>query len=147
MPVRTKRWNEPVVSEDGLRILVCRYRPRGVPASEATWSAWCPALAPSKGLHADAYGKGESAPLAFEEYERRYLAEMKAQQFWIDGFAKNVVAGETITLLCSSACVDEARCHRSLLKRLIEEAAHKLSAQHPGAQAHPGVARRRRPAD
>src|SRR4051794_22814989 len=120
MPVRTKRWNDTVDEDDGLRILICRYRPRGVPASEATWSAWCPALAPSKRLHADAYGKA-GAPIPFQEYEQRYLGEMKAQQFWIDGFAKSVAAGETITLLCSSACLDEERCHRSLLKRLLEE--------------------------
>ena len=29
------------------------------------------------------------------------------------------VAGETITLLCSSACTRESRCHRSVLKQLI----------------------------
>ena len=29
--------------------------------------------------------------------------------------------GKTITLMCSSACEDETHCHRSLLKRLIEE--------------------------
>jgi hypothetical protein len=28
--------------------------------------------------------------------------------------------GETVTLLCSSACVDPARCHRTLLKELID---------------------------
>ncbi|MFT3924036.1 MAG: DUF488 family protein [Myxococcales bacterium] len=123
--MRTKRWNDPVDPDDGLRILICRFRPRGVSASEATWSAWCPALAPSKRLHADAYGKA-GAPIAFEEYERRFLGEMRAQQFWLDGFAKNLVAGETITLLCSSACVDEARCHRRLVRRLLEEAARKL---------------------
>jgi hypothetical protein len=31
-----------------------------------------------------------------------------------------VGGGETITLLCSSACTRESRCHRSLLKELIE---------------------------
>ena len=34
--------------------------------------------------------------------------------------AKKVKAGQTITLLCSSACEREDRCHRSLLKALIE---------------------------
>ena len=41
--------------------------------------------------------------------------------------AKRVSSGETITLLCSSACVREARCHRSLLKELIEEQMKKSS--------------------
>jgi hypothetical protein len=31
-------------------------------------------------------------------------------------------AGVTVTLLCSSACVDEEQCHRTLLKELIERA-------------------------
>jgi uncharacterized protein YeaO (DUF488 family) len=34
--------------------------------------------------------------------------------------AKQVAGGETITLLCSSQCVRESRCHRSILKELIE---------------------------
>ena len=34
--------------------------------------------------------------------------------------------GKTITLLCSSACVDESHCHRSLLRGLIEEKLRRL---------------------
>jgi len=30
--------------------------------------------------------------------------------------------GEALTLLCSTACVDPARCHRTLLAKLIEDA-------------------------
>jgi hypothetical protein len=32
---------------------------------------------------------------------------------------------QTLTLLCSSACTDEARCHRTLLRELIESAANE----------------------
>jgi len=134
MPVRTKRWNDPASPEDGLRILICRYRPRGVAEADVTWDGWCLALAPSKRLHAAAYGK-EAEAIPLREYEARFLEEMSHQQFWITGFAKRVVAGETITLLCSSACTDEARCHRTLVKRLIEEEANKL-------EQRPGVTRR-----
>jgi hypothetical protein len=31
--------------------------------------------------------------------------------------------GERITLLCSSACVDPARCHRTLLAAIVERGA------------------------
>jgi uncharacterized protein YeaO (DUF488 family) len=123
VPIRTKRWNDPREAEDGYRLLVCRYRPRGVRKSEETWDAWCKALAPSVELHALAYGKSGAPPLAWDEYTRRYLAEMTRQRYWIDGFAARLRAGETITLLCSSACVDEQRCHRSLLRDLLREAA------------------------
>jgi uncharacterized protein YeaO (DUF488 family) len=30
MPIKTKRWDDPIDSDDGYRLLVCRYRPRGV---------------------------------------------------------------------------------------------------------------------
>jgi hypothetical protein len=34
--------------------------------------------------------------------------------------AELLAEGKRITLLCSSACVDEKHCHRNLLKQLIE---------------------------
>jgi uncharacterized protein YeaO (DUF488 family) len=120
MPIRTRRWNDPKEEGDGLRILVCRYRPRGVPKSEETWDLWMPDLGPSKELHAAVYGKGTFA-IDWMSYRRRYLSEMRARGERIEELAKKVKAGETITLLCSSACERESRCHRSLLKELIEK--------------------------
>ncbi|MEO6420350.1 MAG: DUF488 family protein [Polyangiaceae bacterium] len=122
MPITTKRWNDPRDADDGYRLLICRYRPRGVPREKESWDAWCKELGPSEPLHADAYGKHGEA-IAFSEYERRFLAEMTRARFWIEGFAERVRRGEKLTLLCSSACVDPERCHRTIVKRLIEEAA------------------------
>jgi uncharacterized protein YeaO (DUF488 family) len=122
MPIRTKRWNDPVEPEDGFRLLICRYRPRGVSKADETWDASCPALAPSRELHAAAWGKS-GPPIAFDEYARRFRQEMQTAGYWIAGLAERVKKGETITLLCSSACVDEARCHRSLVRHMIEAAA------------------------
>jgi uncharacterized protein YeaO (DUF488 family) len=127
MVVRTKRWNDPVSADDGYRLLICRYRPRGVRKEDEPWDAWCPALAPSRELHAAAYGKTEPA-LDFAEYERRFRREMQPHGYWISGFAARVREGDTITLLCSSACTDEARCHRSIVRELIEAAAFPPSA-------------------
>jgi hypothetical protein len=53
-------------------------------------------------------------------YRRRYLEEMATQDYRIGALADQVAAGETITLLCSSHCTDGERCHRTLLKELIE---------------------------
>lgn len=122
VPIRTKRWNDPTEPEDGYRLLVCRYRPRGVAKSKETWDAWCKALAPSEALHAAAYGK-TGAPLELTEYQRRFRDEMTRQRFWIAGFADHLRRGDTITLLCSSACIDPDRCHRTIVKALIEDAA------------------------
>lgn len=127
MPVRTKRWNDPPEADDGYRLLVCRYRPRGVKKEAEPWDAWCSAVAPSVELHADVYGKTGEA-ISWEAYVVRYLEEMSRQSFWIDGFAARVRRGETITLLCSSACVDPARCHRTLLASMIERAAFPPAA-------------------
>ena len=121
MPVATKRWNDPAEPEDGFRLLVCRYRPRGVARGKERWDEWWPELGPSRELHAAFYGKA-GPPLPFAEYVPRYLEEMRGQVFRIRALADRAAAGETITLLCSSACVDPARCHRTLLKGLVEAA-------------------------
>jgi uncharacterized protein YeaO (DUF488 family) len=122
MPVRTKRWNDPVDPEDGFRLLICRYRPRGVRKQTEPWNASCPALAPSAELHAAVYGKTGPA-IDWDEYARRFREQMQGAGYFIQSFAERVRQGETLTLLCSSACTDPARCHRSLVKELIERAA------------------------
>ncbi|HXJ20140.1 MAG TPA: DUF488 family protein [Polyangia bacterium] len=123
MPVRTKRWNDPAEPADGHRLLVCRIRPRGVARADQTWDDWWPDLGPSRALLDDFHGKG-GAPIEWDSYRVRYLDEMtRPAQLWrIRDLASRVAAGETITLLCSSACTDPERCHRTLLARLIEGA-------------------------
>ena len=122
MPVKTKRWDDPSEPDDGFRLLVTRYRPRGVSKADETWDAWQPALGPSKELHRAVY-TDKSTPIPWPQYRRRYLEEQRNNKEAIEALAKRVAAGETITLLCSSACVREARCHRSILRELIEAAA------------------------
>ncbi len=122
VPLATKRWNDPAGRSDGTRVLVCRYRPRGVRKEAETWDEWLPELGPSRALHADFYGK-HGPPIGWAEYRRRYLAEVRGQREAIAALAARLQAGETITLLCSSACTDPERCHRTILARLIEEAA------------------------
>ena len=121
--IRTRRWNDPKKRGDGMRLLVCRYRPRALPRSEETWDLWWKHLGPSKELHAAYYGKHGQTPITWDEYRRRYLEEMKEQRESIDMLAEKVADGRTITLLCSSACTDETHCHRTLLRQLIEERA------------------------
>ena len=119
MPIHTKRWDDPREPQDGFRILICRYRPRGLPKEAETWDEWQPDLGPSKELHAAAYGKGRLA-IDWASYRARYLREMLHQREAIRALAGRVRAGATITLLCSSSCDRESRCHRSLLRELIE---------------------------
>lgn len=121
MPIKTKRWNDPREDDDGLRVLVCRYRPRGVSKEEETWDVWYPDFGPSKSLHGAVYTE-TSSKIPWPQYRKKYLGEQKKNQKLIDSLATRVRVGETITLLRSSACVRESRCHRSLLKELIEAA-------------------------
>ena len=115
-------------AERRLPALICRYRPRGVSRAEEPWDAWCPELGPSKELHAAVYGKGGAEPIDFAEYERRFRSEMASRAFFLDGFAARVRRGETITLLCSSACTDASRCHRSIVQAMLEERATLVQA-------------------
>jgi uncharacterized protein YeaO (DUF488 family) len=139
VPIRTRRFNDPPLPDDGYRVLVTRYRPRGVKREDETWDAWWSNLGPSVALHAAAYGKSGAPPIAWEEYRSRYLAEVRSQTWWIRGLADRVAAGDVVTLLCSSACIDEARCHRTLLRDLIEASLAKPEETKPHA-----VVRRRR---
>lgn len=122
--IGTKRWNDPIEPDDGFRLLVCRYRPRALPKADETWDAWWKDLGPSRELHAAIYGK-HGPPIEWAEFARRYRDEMKEQHASIAELARRVAAGGTLTLLCSSACVDAARCHRTLLKGLIEAAGRR----------------------
>jgi uncharacterized protein YeaO (DUF488 family) len=119
MTLHTKRWDDAREPGDGWRILVTRYRPRGLPKDQETWDEWIPDLAPSRSLHAAAYGKG-GVPINWSAYRSSYLKEMLRQRDQIRKLAERVKQGQTITLLCSTACTRESRCHRSLLKELIE---------------------------
>src|SRR5437763_1984499 len=44
--VQTRRWNDPRSPADGTRILICRYRPRGVRKADETWDEWWQDLGP-----------------------------------------------------------------------------------------------------
>jgi uncharacterized protein YeaO (DUF488 family) len=136
--IRTRRWDDEVKKGDGIRLLICRYRPRGVAKENETWDLWWPDLGPSRELHAAYYGKS-GAPISWDEYRQRYLDEMKAQQEQIAYLAGKVAAGGKLTLLCSSACRKPSRCHRTLLKALIEERVAELQAKPPAEAGKAGV--------
>jgi uncharacterized protein YeaO (DUF488 family) len=128
MPVQTRRWDDPPSEGEGLRVLITRYRPRGLPKAKQTWDRWMPQLGPSKALHAAAYAK-VGLGIGWAEYRLRYLTEMRAQDDAIEELAAIVRAGGAVALLCSSQCDREARCHRSLLRALIERRAAAVANQ------------------
>ena len=109
--------------EDGERLLVMRYRPRGV-RREAV-DRWLRDLAPSARLLREYRERDDPAtrPEATGDdglwswFVSEYRAEMAAQEPLIRELRAWHERGDTITLLCG--CHDPARCHRSLLANLI----------------------------
>jgi uncharacterized protein YeaO (DUF488 family) len=122
VPLETKRWNDPRAPEDGFRLLICRFRPRGVARADETWDEWWPELGSSRELLAAWHDKDGRGPLSWEEYTRRYHEELAGQVLRIRALADRLARGERITLLCSSACTDPARCHRTLLADVLRGA-------------------------
>lgn len=105
-------------------MLICRYRPRGLPKAKETWDVWYRELGPSEELHAAFYGKTQ-APITLDEYRARFLEELEPGLPRIAELAERVTRGETVTLLCSKTCLIEAACHRSIVRELIEAEVEK----------------------
>src|SRR5262245_20366081 len=107
---------------EGVRIGTVRRPPRGVPKSEFAsrdfYDVWFPTLAPS--LATMKLGLAAQTPAQWARFSKRYLAEMRKTD------ASHAL--ELLALLSRHAnfsvgcyCEDEARCHRSLLRRLLED--------------------------
>lgn len=136
MPLKTKRWNAPKEPDDGERILICRYRPRGLPKAKETWDVWIADLGPSPELFASFKGK-DGPPISLTVYKQRYVEEMKAQAALIQQLADRVDAGEKITLLCSKDCFLPEACHRTVLAGLVDAARGKKGAAAGNSTAAP----------
>jgi uncharacterized protein YeaO (DUF488 family) len=111
--IRTKRIYDPPSPEDGYRLLVMRLWPRGV--TKAAVDGWEKDLGPSREL----LTSFRAGKLSWEELAARYREEMSAREELL-GRYRDLARRQTLTLLCS--CQNEARCHRSLLKEILESA-------------------------
>ena len=121
MTVRIVRLGTPRLKSEGLRIGTVRRPPRGVPKSDYArrhfFDVWFPNLAPSESLLKSVQPQDEESWKAFK---RRFFKEMKAPD-----------ARRCLDLLAALSrqtdfsvgcyCEDEARCHRSILRELLDE--------------------------
>lgn len=101
MDVRLKRAYEPAAPSDGDRILVDRIWPRGVTREQAQLSEWARELAPSTELRR----WFAHDPTRFDEFRRRYTAELEAQETKLRELRRRARAG-TLTLVYAAR--DEA---------------------------------------
>jgi uncharacterized protein YeaO (DUF488 family) len=119
--IRTARIYDPPSPDDGYRLLVMRFWPRGVRKDAV--DAWEKELGPSAEL-LRAYRAGQ---IDWEEFASRYRAEVgesrdlgrqAGRPSALDDLSRRARGG-TVTLLCG--CQDDSRCHRTLLKAIVEE--------------------------
>jgi len=128
MALRVVRLGSPRAKNEGLRIGTVRRPPRGVPKSEFAkqdwYDVWFPNLAPSPATVKLA--QQAKTPAQWAAFARKYRAEMATPE-----------NSRTIALLAALSkdanfsvgcyCEDEARCHRSVLRRLLAEQGAKLA--------------------
>ncbi len=122
MAIRIVRLGAPRAPEEGLRIGTVRHPPRGVPKADFArrdfYDVWYPNLAPSAAIVT--LWKKAGSDREWAAFERRYRREMAAPE-----------ARRTLELLAALShragfsvgcyCEDERRCHRSVLRALLEE--------------------------
>ena len=122
MAIRIVRLGSPREKGEGLRIGTVRRPPRGVPkhefASRNFYDVWLPNLSPSEELLRRAL-KVEDAR-GWRAFVRAFRSEMKRPEASrvLDLLAA-LSRGADFAVGCY--CVDEERCHRSILRALLEE--------------------------
>jgi uncharacterized protein YeaO (DUF488 family) len=110
--IRVKRAYEPSSKDDGLRILIDRLWPRGLSKTGLKLDAWVKHLAPSNALRQ--WYKHD--PTKFDEFRRRYLAELKAQGEALDELRKTV-SGRATTLVTATKELELS--HATVLRELL----------------------------
>jgi uncharacterized protein YeaO (DUF488 family) len=121
MSIRVVRLGSPRTASEGLRIGTVRRPPRGVPksqhASRDFYDVWFPNLAPSEALLKNASPDDERS---WKTFRRRFLAEMKAPDARRSLDLLAALSHRT-NLSVGCYCEDESRCHRSILRELLEQ--------------------------
>lgn len=122
MVVRVVRLGSERSAGEGTRIGTVRRPPRGVPKSEFAsqnwYDVWFPNLAPS--VETMKLAQQARTPAQWAAFARKYRAEMARPE--------SAHAIELLAALSHHAdfsvgcyCEDESRCHRSLLRTLLED--------------------------
>ena len=128
MAIRIVRLGSPRTPGEGVRLGTVRRPPRGVPKAEFAkrdyYDVWLPTLAPSAELVAEALAAEDDK--AWAAFRRKYEAEMKKPD------ASHLL--DTLAALSHQAsfsmgcyCENEQRCHRSLLRGLLQARGAELA--------------------
>lgn len=119
--IKIKRAYEKADPDDGARILVDRYWPRGVKKEDAALDTWAKEVCPSTGLR-KWFDHREDRFSDFAEKYREELNASKAAKAWRDEIIKRLNSGP-VTLVYGAKSAEAN--HALVLKAWIEEALKK----------------------
>ena len=122
MTIRIVRLGSQREIDEGLRIGTVRRPPRGVRkedyASKNIYDVWFPNLSPSEAL------LNEATPVhdekSWKAFKRKFMAEMKSPVAKRDLDLLAALSHQT-NFSIGCYCKDESRCHRSILRELLEK--------------------------
>ncbi len=122
MAVRIVRLGSARRRGEGLRIGTVRHPPRGVPkdqhAAQNWYDVWFPELAPSRPVVKLA--QTAASPRQWDAFVKRYRSEMATpEKVRILKLLAAMSRQSNFSVGCY--CADEAQCHRSVLRALLEE--------------------------
>ena len=122
MAIRIVRLGSPRENNEGLRIGTVRRPPRGVKkedyASKNIYDVWFPNLSPSESLlKTSSPSKDENS---WKTFKRKFIAEMKRPEARRDLDLFAALSHQT-NFAIGCYCKDESRCHRSILRELLEQ--------------------------
>ena len=127
MTVRIVRLGSPRAQGEGVRLGTVRRPPRGVPKKDFArldwYDVWFPVLAPSVAIMK--LGLTADTDKQWAAFVRKYQAEMNAAPA---SQALDVLAAlsHSTNFSVGCYCENEARCHRSQLRQLLEQRGAKI---------------------
>lgn len=120
--IRVVRLGTPRGRAEGPRLGTVRRPPRGVPKAEIAprgfYDVWLPELSPSDALVKLA--QAATTDRAWAAFVKRYRAEMKRPEA-ARLLALLAVLSHDADFSVGCYCENEARCHRSILRKLLKE--------------------------
>lgn len=122
MVLRIVRLGAPRSAGEGLRVGTVRRPPRGVPKSEYAsrdfYDVWLPNLSPTQELVKQAQSATSEAE--WRAFKRKFRAEMNAPDATRILDLLTALSHQT-NFSIGCYCEEEAHCHRSVLRELLEE--------------------------
>ena len=126
MSIRIVQLGSPRVRGEGVRLGTVRRPPRGVPKSDFAkrdfYDVWLPDLAPSQELMEK--GRAAATEKEWSGFVRGYRAEMKRSEHLLNTLA---ALSHSSSFSVGCYCENEERCHRSILRELLEERGARIA--------------------